>query len=76
MFVIGLGMTIFGVRILLQKGFVERLREGMWKDDSDLFPERSGFYFEKYGRGGYILATGIIALIIGILGIITPYNFG
>lgn len=61
--VFGLGSIIFGCKLLLQHGFVEKLRKGIWKSSEateKLFPGKSGYNYDKYG-------TGIESLVIGLL---------
>ncbi len=64
MFVLGLSFTIFGALLLFKKGFVEKMREGIWKSDEEYnpFTEKGGYSYDKYNRGiGYFI-VGLITL--------------
>ena len=58
LFIFGIYFTIFGIRLLLQKGFVERLRKGMWKSEEDkkYMTEKEGYVSDKYMTGLFFLA--------------------
>ncbi len=73
--VAGLGLQVFGLKVLFQRGFVERLRKGIWKDESGLFSDAEGYVFDRYVTGMFLVVAGLIALIVGVLGVITPYDF-
>lgn len=66
LFIAGVYFTVFGSRLLFQKGFVEKLREGIWKEKNDHWPEKEGYNYDKYIRGISFLAAGLISLALAI----------
>ncbi|GEM_PF-5784801 len=67
----GLWFTIFGLRLLFQKGYVEKLREGIWKPRVKLFSsERRGYNYDKYSTGIKNTILGLIFLVAGIYSIL------
>jgi hypothetical protein len=68
--IIGVFLLQFGLRLLFQKGFVERLQEGRWKDNSGLFSEKGLHFYNKYTMGVNGIIVGILALVIAIWGLI------
>ena len=63
--ILGLFFIIFGLKLLLQKGFVERLRKGLWKSEEDerFMSEKESYYIDKYVMGIYAFIMGILMLI-------------
>lgn len=57
--VAGVYFTVFGAKLLFQKGYVERLREGIWNNSDG----KLGYNYDKYGRGLRYLLTGLILLV-------------
>lgn len=62
----GLWFGIFGGRLLWQKGYVEKLREGKWKDKSNV-PEEVGYRVDKYVMGGKYLGAGVLLTGAGLV---------
>jgi len=57
MFAIGIISTVFGFNLLFKQGFVERLRQGLWKSGND------GMYiYDKYIRGISCFLIGLLFL--------------
>jgi len=64
----GVIFVIFGVRLLFQKGYVEKQREGIWKPEKDDFlSKESSYYYDKYVRGIRSLLVGLLFIIFGIV---------
>jgi hypothetical protein len=69
MFIFGSYFTIFGLKLLFKAGFVEKLREGMWKPgelSKKNFPENSGYNYDKYVRGIQYFLSGLLFLGLSI----------
>lgn len=62
LFFFGIYLTIFGARILFQKGFLEKLMKGDWKSKDDRWTEREHYIYGKYGRGISYFGSGLILL--------------
>lgn len=63
--IFGLYFTVFGLKLLFKRGFVEKLRTGIWKSgelSEKNFPGKSGYHYDKYGRGVESLVMGLLAL--------------
>lgn len=67
--ILGSFLTILGLRLLLQKGFVERLREGLWKSEEDekFMSEKESYYIDKYIMGIYAFIAGLLMLIFSLI---------
>lgn len=72
----GLGFVIFGFRVLFEKGYVEKLRQGIWKSVGDDNPiqGRQGYTYDKYWRGGRYLMLGLLFLGAAIYGFLKTYG--
>ena len=56
----GLYFAIFGARLLFEKGYIEKLHEGMWKPSKDnLFSKKSTYAYSR--------ARGFQSLIVGLM---------
>ncbi len=65
MLIFGLYFTSFGLKLLFKQDFVEKLRMGIWEPgelSKKNFPGKSGYYYDKYGRGIESLLMGLLAL--------------
>ena len=58
----GIGLFIFGFRLLFQKGFVEKRRQGIWKPDNKEWSGKEGYFVDKYIRGLSYLVVGLLLL--------------
>ena len=74
--IVGLCFGVFGFRLLFQKGFVEKLREGRWKPGKKLklFSEKEGYMYDKYTRGIGTLILGLMFLAFSVFSIYTLLN--
>ncbi len=65
---VGIVFVIFGVKLLFQKGYVEKQRKVLWKSEKDDFlSEESSYYYDKYVRGIRSLLVGLVLIIFGIV---------
>lgn len=71
----GTYLTAFGARILFQKGFVETLRQNLWRSDNEEWFGKHGYIFDKYGRGLRYFLSGIVLTILGLLVLIKDLDF-
>lgn len=72
-FIVGLSLSIFGSRLLFEKGYVEKWMKGPWKND--LIKGRNDYYDYKYVKGVGSLLTGLLALGLAIYIFIKIYLF-
>jgi len=65
--VVGLAFIIFSLLLLFKRGFVEKLRQGIWKPkEYEVFPEKEGYSYDKYTRGIGLLVAGLLMVVFAI----------
>lgn len=61
-------VSVFGLRLLFQKGYVEKLREGTWKPhEKDLLSVKESYHYDRYVRGIKFFVGGLIFIVFGII---------
>ena len=71
----GIYSTVFGFRVLFQKGFVEKLREHGWREgNNSLFTKKEGYLYDKHVRGMRAFLSGLVFLAIAIYGLLNVYG--
>jgi len=58
--IMGITGIIFGSLLLFKPGFVEKLRHDLWKEKNDTWPEKEGYFYDKYTRGLGLLIAGML----------------
>ena len=71
----GVWFMVFGFRLLFQKGYVEKLREGIWKEEKDsVFAGKKGYNIYRYGRGLNCFISGLIFVGVAIYVLVKMYG--
>jgi len=71
----GLYFAIFGARLLFEKGYVEKLREGRWKPSTNnLLSGKDSYRYDKFVTGFRYLIVGVMFLAFTIWTFFLPMN--
>ena len=58
---VGVYLSVFGFRLLFEKGYVERLEKTTWKGTDEQLGKSKGMHiYNKYFRGGAYLVVGLM----------------
>ncbi len=68
MLLVGILFSVFGFRVVFQKGYVEKLQKGCWKEDEGSpYVGKEWYNYAKYVRGLRFLFSGLVLILFAIL---------